>query len=493
MTLESTKAPDVPILLRPLTSDVVKDILQRPQFLSDILRCVGSPANLLLPDIASLNLDRFAQALNARRILGRVFFAHKSNQSDSILRRLALAKASVDVASSNELKHALACGFNGSRLEATGPKNDEFLALCLLHCTTINVDSMSELERVCKLRKTINIVGRTHILLRLSGFASGSAPIVKESRFGISYAFAEQALDFVSSNSTDLELLGFSFHLDTIGLDERVQAIEETLNLFDRALDKGLSPRVLNIGGGFKTNYLAHESDWSNFNAQLKLSALAKRAPFTWQNNHFGLSAKDGVLRGNLNTYGFFEPNAGTTFLENLLDSELASRDNQTLSQFLSDNMIELWLEPGRSILDQCGFTLARVIEVKNTSLQNPLVVLEMKRQDLCFLDQEVLVDPVLLSSDGEDCEPDYKPFYLAGNLCLESDLIFRRKIFLPREPKAGDMLAFINTAAYMMDFSASESIMQPRARRVALTAFGGESSAYRFVLDEKYSPFDSI
>ena len=196
MTLESTKAPDVPILLRPLTSDAVKDILQRPQFLSDILRCVGSPANLLLPDIASLNLDRFAQALNARRIMGRVFFAHKSNQSDSILRRLALAKASVDVASSCELKHALACGFNGSRLEATGPKNDEFLGLCLLHCTTINVDSMSELERVCKLRKTINIVGRTAILLRLSGFASGSTPIVKESRFGISYALAEQVLDF---------------------------------------------------------------------------------------------------------------------------------------------------------------------------------------------------------------------------------------------------------------------------------------------------------
>lgn len=492
MTLELKQAPDghAPVLLRPLISDVVGDLLRRPQFLAQILDCVGSPANLLLPDIAFCNLDKFYQVLSAHKIGGRVFFAHKSNQSDSVVRRLALSKASVDVASANELRHALASGFTGQRMEATGPKSDEFLGLCLLHDVTINVDSLSELSRILRLRDSLGLTKLTTLLLRLSGFRCGVTPIMKESRFGIAMANIQEALELVSSNDTDLELLGFSFHLDTTGLLERVQAIEETLKLFDSALEKGLSPRVLNIGGGFKINYLEHESDWANFNAQLRMSALGQREAFTWQNNHFGISAQNGVVRGNLNTYSYFEPAPQVAFLEALLQSELVSFENKSLGQFLSENMIELWLEPGRSILDQCGFTLARVIEVKETSLQNPLVVLAMKRQDLCFLDQEVLVDPVLLSSQNEvfaatnSC---YKPYFLAGNLCLESDLVLRRQVYLPRPPKAGDIFAFINTAAYMMDFSASESIMQPRARRVAIRSDGC------FVLDENYSPFDSI
>jgi len=492
MTLESNQAPNghTPVLLRPLISDAVGDLLRRPQFLADILDCVGSPANLLLPDNALRNLDQFHQVLAAHKISGRVFFAHKSNQSDSIIRRLAISKSSVDVASANELRHALACGFTGQRMEATGPKSDEFLGLCLLHNVTLNVDSLSELSRLLKLRESLGQTKPTQVLLRLCGFTGGKTPILKESRFGIPMTLIEEALELVSSKNTDLELLGFSFHLDTTGNLERVHAIEETLKLFDVALEKGLSPRVLNIGGGFKINYLEHESDWANFNAQLRMSALGQRKAFTWQNNHFGVSAQSGLVRGNLNTYSFFEPAPGVAFLETLLRSELVSFENKLLGQFLSENMIELWLEPGRSILDQCGFTLARVIEVKSTSLQKPLVVLAMKRQDLCFLDQEILVDPVLLScpKDGEnESNSDYKPYFLAGNLCLESDLIFRRQVYLARPPRAGDILAFINTAAYMMDFSASESIMQPRARRVAIRSDG------RFVLDENYSPFDSI
>lgn len=492
MTLESKQAPDghTPVLLRPLISDAVGDLLRRPQFLAQILDCVGSPANLLLPDTAYSNLDQFHQVLSDHKISGRVFFAHKSNQSDSVVRRLALSSASVDVASANELRHALACGFSGKRMEATGPKNDEFLGLCLLHNVTLNVDSLCELLRILKLRESLGLTTPTQVLLRLSGFTGGKTPILKESRFGIPIACIDQALELVCSKNTDLELLGFSFHLDTTGSLERIQAIEETLKLFDVALEKGLSPRVLNIGGGFKINYLEHESDWANFNAQLRMSALGQRESFTWQNNHFGVTAQNGIVRGNLNTYSFFEPASGIAFLETLLQSELASFENKPLGQFLSENMIELWLEPGRSILDQCGFTLARIVEVKTTSLQKQLVVLAMKRQDLCFLDQEVLVDPVLLScnANGEtDSKSDYKPYFLAGNLCLESDLIFRRQVYLPRLPKAGDILAFINTAAYMMDFSASESIMQPRARRVAIRRDG------RFVLDENYSPFDSV
>jgi diaminopimelate decarboxylase len=75
---------------------------------------------------------------------------------------------------------------------------------------------------------------------------------------------------------------------------------------------------------------------------------------------------------------------------------------------------------------------------------------------------------------------------YLAGNLCLEADLITRRMVFLPRLPRAGDLLAFANTAGYAMDFHAHSAQRQPIARTVAVVQDGG---SWRWCLDDEYWP----
>ena len=53
---------------------------------------------------------------------------------------------------------------------------------------------------------------------------------------------------------------------------------------------------------------------------------------------------------------------------------------------------------------------------------------------------------------------------YFAGNLCLESDLVYRHMTYLQKMPEPGDLVVFPNSAGYFMDFSASTSIMQPVA-----------------------------
>jgi diaminopimelate decarboxylase len=81
------------------------------------------------------------------------------------------------------------------------------------------------------------------------------------------------------------------------------------------------------------------------------------------------------------------------------------------------------------------------------------------------------------------------------GNLCLEADLVTRRTVFLPRLPHPGDLLAFPNTAAYCMDFTATRAQRQPLARKVAVVPHhgrpeGGEGDgAWRWCLDEQYWP----
>ena len=55
--------------------------------------------------------------------------------------------------------------------------------------------------------------------------------------------------------------------------------------------------------------------------------------------------------------------------------------------------------------------------------------------------------------------------------------MIFNHLTFVERIPGPGDIVAFINTAAYQMDLSASGALMQHRAAKVAV-----ESSDSGFV-----------
>ena len=482
---QTDKNADKPLVLRPRTSALVDSFLSDETLVRQILIACGSPVNVLFPQAIAANVKSFEDVLAAHNLKGSLYFAHKSNQSHSLLRQMAVTILRADVASAEELRHALSCGFTGSRLEATGPKNAEFLYLCLLHSVAINVDSLQELDDIITLKKSLALTGKARLLLRLCGFGASYVQVLaKESRFGIRVSDATKALSKIVEQSADVELLGFAFHLDSTSIDERLVAVENCLAIFDDAVNLGLEPRVLNIGGGFRINYLADEEDWNRYTTAVKQAALGTGPQVTWQNNFFGLSAQAGVLRGKLNSYGYYEPNPGAGFLNELLESELAGYGNQKLAAVLRDNMIELWLEPGRSLLDQAGLTLARVNSVKTSSAGDTLVALNMKRQDIAFLDQEVFVDPVLVACKSTDEKR--VPVYLTGDLCLENDLIFRHKVYLPNVPKPGDILAFVNTAAYMMDFSATNSIMQPPARRVAAVQ---DNNSFTWMLDEQYTP----
>lgn len=484
-----------PLLLRPRKSALVDKLLSRQELLRKLTLACGSPLNLLLPDQLSENLAGFRDVVKNHGLAGRIFFAHKSNQSASLIRQMAASDLNCDVASLEELRHALSAGFAGNRIEATGPKTPEFIALCVQHDVVINADSMQELDLIETVLTALGYLRKARVLIRFCGFSAPHTPVFpKPSRFGIPFRECEKALKMVAGSGR-LELLGFSFHLDSVSIDERVCAIENCLGAFDVAIAMGMEPRVLDIGGGFRINYLEHEEDWNDFTSAIKQAALGtsgKDCSLTWQNNFFGLSSEAGVLRGKLNSYGYFEPRPGAQFLDDILNAELPGMDNRLVGDVLRDNMIELWIEPGRALLDQCGITLARVNGIKTSSTGDTIVGLAMKRQDLAFLDQEVFVDPIVVAGrrqrrrHGKDPEVPCQPVFIAGNLCLESDLIFRHKVSLPVLPKPGDLLAFINTAAYMMDFSATRSIMQPQARKVAVVQDGNQ---FVWMLDEQYSP----
>ena len=159
-----------------------------------------------------------------------------------------------------------------------------------------------------------------------------------------------------------------------------------------------------------------------------------------------------------------------------------------TFAQFFRETRIRLVLEPGRALLAGAGMTLARVEEMRRSAGGDLLVRLDMNRADITIQDLELFVDPVLIPAD-ERCRAELSQgCYLIGNLCLESDFISRRKVFLPQQPEPGDVLAFVNSAGYIMDFNAHQAALQRIADKVAV--YRDPEGALRWVRDELYWPF---
>ncbi|MBS1990973.1 MAG: Y4yA family PLP-dependent enzyme [Cyanobacteria bacterium SZAS LIN-3] len=486
--------------LTPTVNPTVARFLEQKETLFSLVSALGSPLNILFPDLIEKNVEGFTGTFKKLSLLGKVFFAHKCNQSDSLVRRLALTDANLDVSSAGELRHALGSGFDSSRIEATGPKNTEFIGLAVQQGVTIAVDSISELKKIVALRPKLKLKKPTKVLLRLSGFeASHSKFLNKGSRFGIPIKEAGEAFDILEANRKEINLLGFSFHLDTVSVLERAIAIENCLELFEEALSRDFEPRVLDIGGGYKVNYLQNEDEWNAYVSALKEAVLGTRPPMTWHGNAFGMSSDKGKLKGNFNSYSYFDTQTGGDFLDELLSQKFANLGDATAASILRDNMIELWIEPGRSLVEQCGITVGRVNSVRTSSRGEPIVCLNMKRQDISFLDQEVFVDPIIVSC--KDSEKDSKAkkqaasappaeaigVFFAGNLCLESDLIYRHLTYLDKLPEEGDLVVFVNTAGYFMDFSATTSIMHPIAQKVAVSEKDGK---FTWTMDDQYVPF---
>lgn len=412
----------------------------------EVIERFGSPLHVVFPQVMAENAASLAAVLRRHAVPHDVFYAHKVNASAALVAEAAAAGLGVDVASSAELDRALAAGFAPHRIEATGPKSPAFVERVAALGITANADDLWELDRLAAAAPRGSAVP---VLLRLSGFAS---PMVPQSRFGIDLADADAALETVR-RAPGLELRGVAFHLDMADPAARVDALTESMTVVAAAYRKGLRPSVIDIGGGFRQRFV---EDPEPFQRYARALAAAGPGELVWPGHD--------VVAPAAHKYGNHRP--ATEVLERFLSAEIERRP---VAEVLRECMLTLWIEPGKALVDHAGLTLAEVLYRKRAAGRD-LVVLDLSRNQVTPADQEVLVDPVVVDGRGD---PPGEGVFLAGRLCLESDLISRRKAFLDSEPGSGDVLAFVNTAAYQMDLSASSAAGHPPPAKVAAVLDG--------------------
>ncbi|SCD31864.1 diaminopimelate decarboxylase [Streptomyces sp. TverLS-915] len=491
--VRKVRAPALPspLLLTPRLEPRLGALLRAPEVLYPLVEGLGSPLNVVLPQQAVENVRRFEAARDRHHLRGTVYFAHKANRSSALVRALATSGAGLDVASLEELRHGLGSGFTPDRIGATGPKEPEFLWLAARTGVTVTVEDQGELERLAALVARYELP-RVKVQLRLSGFPSqGVRQLSRPSRFGTPFAGLPALLDAVERVRERVEVVGVAYHIDTTGLPEKALALDGCLRALDLCLERGLRPATVDIGGGFGVSHLADAREWEAYTTELTLAALGRRPPLTWRGHGYGLANEGGTLRGSLDLYPGHRPLAGAEYLDALLRQD-SPAFGRPLGELLLDGLYDLAVEPGRALMDQCGATLARVVDVRTGPDGIAQVRLAMNADDCALEEHGILVDPLLLPRPGGAPVPDPGPgaatgVYLHGNLCLESDLITRRLVQLPRLPAPGELLAFANTAGYAMDFSAQNAERRPPARKVALERTPG--GGWRWTLDEQWWP----
>ena len=449
------------LTLTPRIDEGVRRFLDEKKRLFALVESHGSPLNVLFPDGMRPNVEVFQTVLESQLDRSRIYYAHKPNKSAELLRPIHEMGLGVDVASLAELENALRVGIDPGDIEATGPKNDAFIRRGVEVGIVFNVDSQTELERVLEESQRQQV--KTSVYVRLNGFSSAHTNVRwGESRFGVLVKDISQLLPLFVDNGDCIRLRGFSFHVNAGGKTERLIAIENAIECTLQARKLGLNPQWLNIGGGFQINYLAHQEEWHAYVSALKRSVLGQGERLSWNDSGLGFRNRGGALEGGPNFGEFYRDLVKGAQLEDLLNTPLPTY-GQPVKTVLNEMLIGLAIEPGRALLDQVGVTVAEVLDVKETSSGDQVVIVDMNRSNMNAIDMEFMSDPLLVARKERD--GGMFPAFIAGNLCLHSDLIYRHKTFFSQQPMRGDLLVFVNTADYNMNFAESTTLGQPLAK----------------------------
>jgi diaminopimelate decarboxylase len=319
----------------------------------------------------------------------KVHYAVKANSNPRLLKIIASYGLGADCVSWNEIACALEAGFKPSEIVFAGVgKTDKDIKAALnadIFC--FNCESIPEMEVIDLLASEQNKTAR--IALRINPYIEAHTHKyittgIEESKFGINTWELEEVMKKLSGLK-NLNLIGIHFHIGSqITLMSVFKSLCTRINeLQDWFADRNVDLKFINVGGGLGIDYEDPEK------------------------------------------YPFFPE------YFSLLNEFLDLRQGQ-----------ELHLEPGRSIIGQCGSLISKVLYIKNGS-NTLFAIIDAGMTDL--------IRPALyqahhkienLTSSGNN----YR-YNVVGPVCESSD-IFGKFIELP-ETSRGDIIAIRSAGAY--------------------------------------------
>ncbi|SHG50749.1 diaminopimelate decarboxylase [Salegentibacter echinorum] len=471
--------------LSPITSKWMHSIFNDEALLNDLFGKYGSPINIHHLPTFSTNIKKYQYLFNDYGLRHQIFYARKANKCKSLVKQAFASGIGVDTASFRELEQSLNLGAPGRNLVLTAAiKTQDQYELAIKNQVPIILDNLDECEQANVFARKLGkkaIVG-----FRVSGFTVEDEKLY--SRFGFDIT---QVSTFILENVGEgkrfehLCVDGIHFHLDGYSTLQRGKALSDSISLTEQLNDKGFQIKFIDIGGGILMNYLQDEQQWKDFDAQLREQVSSGKGNLTFNNNGLGYEKIEGKVVRTLKTYPYYNSLNGTDFLKAILDYK-DLKSGRSNAERLKKHQLEIRIEPGRSLLNQVGMTVARVAHRKQDYKGQWLVGLEMNMSQMMSSSSDFLLDPFIIYRKKAGAGLPVDVFF-TGAYCLERDLLLKRKISLPQLPQPGDYVAFVNTAGYMMHFFETEAHLFELSKNLSFDA-SEDFSSEEFINDENIS-----
>ncbi|MEQ9337598.1 MAG: hypothetical protein RJQ03_10435, partial [Miltoncostaeaceae bacterium] len=256
---------------------------------------------------------------------------------------------------------------------------------------------------------------------------------------------------------------------------DRSEGLRQALALAEALRALGHRPAFIDIGGGVPMSYLERRDQWLRFWRAHRAALLGRGRPLTFEGHPLGLGVAAGRVTGAPAVYPAHQSPTGGAWLEAVLGAPARGAgpappsEPGTVGRALARAGLALHAEPGRALLDGCGMTVARVEFRKRRRDGTWLIGLAMNRTQMRSAADDFLVDPLLVPVAGRERAAAPVEGYLVGAYCIERELITWRRLRFPRGVEVGDLLAFPNTAGYLMHILESASHRIPLAANLVV------------------------
>lgn len=465
--------------LTPITSSWMTHLFQNGPLLKDVLHEYGSPANIHHLDSFSENVTVFKEAIEHYEIAYQIYYARKANKCVSLVKRAFELGIGVDTASYKELEQCVQLGGTAKNVVLTSAiKTPNQIKLAIQHEIPIILDNLDEWNLTYKIASELQ--KKAKVGLRMSGFTVENEKLYSRFGFDIDMLVEDTISILVEEIYKDfIAIEGLHFHLDGYSTTQRGKALSDCLSLAEKLALRNIQIKFIDIGGGITMNYLESKEEWEAFTKNLQHAVLHHLPTGTFSNNGLGYENINGALEGKLNTYPFYNECNGIDFLRNVLDFKDAAGHSNAYK--LKKQNIQFRLEPGRSLLNQVGITVAKVVHRKKDAKGQWLVGLDMNMSQMMSSSADFLLDPFVLYNENPSEEV---AVYFTGAYCLERDVLLKRKITLPQLPQIDDIVVFVNTAGYMMHFFETEAHLFELSSNLNFTQTEGNPSLENFTKD---------
>ncbi len=445
------------------------------------------PLHLYYAPVIRRNLQAFKEVFARLYPKGRVCFAAKACTHSAVLKIAQDEGCGADVASYNEARCALEAGIPAHHLDLNGNCKEDFLIRdAIVQGMNIIADGMEEMEKIEEIAAQLQKKAR--VLLRISGYDLGDVTADSIFTAGLWTKFGaplETVPECVAALDRFhfVQLVGFHTHIGS-----QITVVEPYLAVMGKLVEMaallnqmGGRCEVINIGGGFPVAYV-DQPDWDSLFERIREGYAAAgqgdySKSFVWHDGAAGF-ADESTGKVHLDRWTgerFFTDLPKEKMLEALLSGEiiLHGRPIDTVKALKALGEPKLTVEPGRSIMEDSGVTLARVGVVKAVARYHHLVSLEM---GVTSHGESLIGRPVKHWDIVNDYElRDAEPFaaFIAGNLCFSGDMLSRYKVLFKRKPKRGDIIMIHDTGAYSSSLLASASNAYPRPARILVDENG--------------------